>query len=160
MSITSLSSEFSAVSLLGNRYGMVHQKPSPSGTPLIVIIVHLETDIEVARLAAQSFASEHRIVYRHALYNIGQLVTVIKNQEQWFPAVVSSGRVDLVDTVEFADGERFLGGTRESAINTAGAIAEYGKVSLVPLLGIDFSPPEVTESTLSVRHLLTRDLFL
>lgn len=121
-------SNFVGVLKLGNYYLATHFKDNQPH----FVLCQPETDLKVAQANARLFAEMNRISYGVNLYKLkDQVITVIKNDEKWFPAEINADNITLLTKF----GQMDLSGTEDEAIGIAHAIALSRKVSCVPLFG-------------------------
>ena len=94
---------------------------------------HPETELKVAQTAAQRFASENNIPYVDELKKGDRaFITIIKYQEQWYPAELWPDKIVLLTKIEGTS----LGGDQTFALICAESIALTKNEDFIPSIGI------------------------
>lgn len=128
-----LPTELTCVLRLMNCYAALHVK----GDTKIFISERPEQDLKVAQATAKIFAEARGIPYDSKLNVTNQpLITVIKQEEKWYPAELYPDKVSLLISYLGTN----LGSSQQNAITLATAIALDRGTDCIPSIGISLSP--------------------
>jgi hypothetical protein len=129
--------QFTGVVRMVNHWLAMHVQ----GSIKACISNHPEKDIEVARLAAKTFANLHHILYEeHPLEFDRPVLTIMKDRSSgnWYPTELHPDKVSILTHCKFLD----IGGTQNEAIQLTKAIALGTHRDFIPSIGISLDTTE------------------